>query len=135
MSKLINECLFPAYILRMLYEFYRQQNGKKPGSVHATYLISGCRRRQDPTFSRKGLIEDGEDEYMQSSPFRSSPVQQVDGVVEDSPLLSITLVKEEDLKGTFDDPMQSTLNSYFQRFSQVMNQLHQFIFIVLHLVP
>jgi DNA polymerase delta subunit 3 len=103
MSELMNRDLFPAYILRMLYEFHRQQNGKKPGSVHATYLISGCRRRQEPTFSRKGLVKDGDDEYMQSSPFRSSPVQQIDEVVEESPVLSITLVKEEDLTGTFDD--------------------------------
>jgi DNA polymerase delta subunit 3 len=98
----MNRDLFPAYVLRMLYEFHRQQNGKKPGSVHATYLISGCRRRHDPTFSRRDLVKDGEDEYMQSSPFRSSPVQQIDGVVEESPVLSITLVKEENLTGTFD---------------------------------
>lgn len=99
----MNRDLFQAYILRMLYEFHRQQNGKKPGSVHATYLIAGCRRRRDTTFSRKGLRKDSEDEYMQSSPFRSSPVQQIDDV-EESPVLSIMLVKEEDLKGTFDDP-------------------------------
>lgn len=85
----------------MLYEFHRQQNGKKPGSVHATYLISGRRHRQDPTFSHKELVKDGEDDYMQSSPFRSSRVEQVDEVVEESPVLSIMLVKEEDVTGRF----------------------------------
>ena len=62
----------------MLFEFHRQQNVKKPGTVHATY-----------------------DLYMQSSPFRSSPVPNVEEAVEDSPVLSITLVKEENLEGIF----------------------------------
>lgn len=83
----------------MLFEFHRQQNAKKPGTVHATYLIAGTKRNPVATTNNDSAAKDGEDEYMQSSPFRSSPiVPNQDVAVEDSPVLSITLVREEDLE-------------------------------------
>jgi DNA polymerase delta subunit 3 len=83
----------------MLFEFHRQQNVKKPGTVHATYLVAGTKRKPDPTTTSGSVAKDGEDEYMQSSSFRSSPVPNPEEVPEDVPVLSITLVREENLEG------------------------------------
>jgi len=78
----------------MLYDFHRQQNAKKPGTIHATYLLSGTKaeERAAPTNGAK----DGEDEYMQSSPFMSSSMPQPEDTGSSS-TLTITLVREEDL--------------------------------------
>jgi DNA polymerase delta subunit 3 len=83
----------------MLFEFHRQQNVRKPGSVHATYLVAGTKRKQASKSINGNTAKDGEDEYMQSSPFRSSPVPNLEEVPEDIPVLSITLVREENLEG------------------------------------
>lgn len=83
----------------MLFEFHRQQNVRKPGSVHATYLVAGTKRKQGSKSINGNTAKDGEDEYMQSSPFRSSPVPNLEEVPEDIPVLSITLVREENLEG------------------------------------
>jgi DNA polymerase delta subunit 3 len=100
----------------MLFEFHRQQNAKKPGTVHATYLVAGAKRNSGATTNNASTLKDGEDEYMQSSPFRSSPIPpNQDVVVEDSPVLSITLVKEEDLDGMI---ISSTGKQYSLTFSQ-----------------
>lgn len=81
----------------MLYEFYRQQNAKKPDTIHATYLISGTKQKEEPVATNGAAKKDGEDDYMQSSPFMaiSMPAAQSTG---ESGALSITLVKEEDLE-------------------------------------
>ena len=83
----------------MLYEFHRQQNGKKPGTVHATYLISGTKRKEEPLASNGGVQKDGEDDCMQSSPFVNSSMPQQDEGTGESGVLSITLVREENLEG------------------------------------
>jgi DNA polymerase delta subunit 3 len=83
----------------MLYEFHRQQNGKKPGTVHATYLISGTKRKEEPLASNGGVQKDGEDDYMQSSPFINSSMPQHEEGTGESGVLSITLVREENLEG------------------------------------
>lgn len=88
-----------AYVHRMLFEFHRQQNVKKPGTVHATYLVAGVKRQSVATTTNGNTVKDGEDEYMQNSPFKSSPIPNQDELVEDSPVFSITLVREEDLEG------------------------------------
>jgi DNA polymerase delta subunit 3 len=85
----------------MLFEFHRLQNGKKPGSINATYLVAGRMRPQEAGIAAVSGAKDGEDEYMQSSPFKSSPMPRTDEYVEDSPVLSITLTREEDLTGIF----------------------------------
>jgi DNA polymerase delta subunit 3 len=82
----------------MLYEFHRQQNGKRPGTVHATYLISGTKRKEELSSSNGGAQKDGEDDYMQSSPFINSSMPQPDDTGE-SGVLSIILVREENLEG------------------------------------
>ena len=80
---------------RMLYEFYRQQNAKKPGTVHATYLLSGT-KLEAPKAPTPTITKDGEDEYMQSSPFVASSMPEQEEV---TPVFTTTiaLVREEDL--------------------------------------
>lgn len=82
---------------RMLYEFHRNENKKKASSVHATYLVAGSRYETQPS---NGVITDGDDVVMASSqPFPSSPPEiTINDVEDDTPILSITLVREEDLK-------------------------------------
>ena len=84
----------------MLYEFHRQQNGKKPGTVHATYLIGGAKRITESVITNGVPKKDGEDEYMQSSPFISSSMLQPEDGTGESSVLSISLTREEDLEST-----------------------------------
>lgn len=84
--------------IRMLYDFHQKQNLKKPGTIHATYLLSGTKRPED-LITLNEPKKDGEDEYMQSSPFMSSSMPLAVDSTGESSLLSITLVKEEDLEG------------------------------------
>lgn len=79
----------------MLYEFHQQQNAKKPGTIHATYLISGSKLKEISVTARH---KDGEDEYMQSSPFMSSSLPQPSEETGETSVLSISLVREEDLE-------------------------------------
>ena len=82
----------------MLYDFHQRQTFKKPGSVHATYLVEGI-----PTITKahsaNGQTGDGEDAYMQSSPVMSSSLPQEE--TEEYTILSksIVLAREEDLQG------------------------------------
>ena len=97
---------------RMLYEFHRTQNGKKPGTVHATYLISGTKPAEEPQ-SIPTIKKDGEDEYMQSSPFMNSSMPQIDEGTGASSVLTITLTREEDLESmasSLDCPIYTDLN-------------------------
>lgn len=85
----------------MLYEFHRKQNAKKPGSVHATYLIAGTRKVVATTIQTNGdHSQDGEDTVMQSSPvLPSSSAVQSDGMPEESTFIrTLTLVKQEHLE-------------------------------------
>lgn len=83
----------------MLYEFHRQQNGKKPGTIHATYLISGTKSKELET-PKDAAKQDGEDTHMQSNPsIMSSSMPQPEESTGESEVLSITLVKEENLEG------------------------------------
>jgi DNA polymerase delta subunit 3 len=106
-------------IYRMLFEFHKKQNARKPNSVHATYLVTGIPRRSEHTNSVNGRI--GEDTDMRGSPSMSSmPEPEESG---DSDYTSesddentaapkgvketqIVLVREEELEGA------SVLDSY-----------------------
>lgn len=72
------------------------QNAKKPGTIHATYLIGGTKRNEAPRDIE--AQKDGEDDYMQSSPFVGSSMPQAKGSAGESSILSITLTREEDLE-------------------------------------
>lgn len=77
----------------MLYEFHRAQNEKQPGSVHATYLISGRRPANQPV-AIEMAPSNGEDVAMTDSSFaqpEEEPTQQSETVIQ--------LVPEEKLEG------------------------------------
>jgi DNA polymerase delta subunit 3 len=80
----------------MLYEFHQQQNAKKPGTVHATYLVSGTKQQEN--LAIESGKKDGEDEYMQSSPFMSSSMPQPSEGTGETSVLSVSLAREEELE-------------------------------------
>lgn len=75
---------------RMLYEFHSWQNGKKSGTVHATYMIYGIKK----TLQTNGHSQQDEDVEMTSSPPESAPQ------AEQVPLVTLSLVAEGNLTGT-----------------------------------
>ncbi|KEF53474.1 uncharacterized protein A1O9_10449 [Exophiala aquamarina CBS 119918] len=95
----------------MLYEFYQAQQDKKPGSLYATYLISGLKKTQKPAPGKNGTTNGHKDDYDEDEPIPSSPPpftssmlepsQQSSQPAEDSrpqiPVRTVTLVREEGL--------------------------------------
>jgi DNA polymerase delta subunit 3 len=98
----------------MLYDFYETQNSKKPGSVYATYLLSGIKKR--PIHAVNGRKTDyAEDDHIPSSPppFTSSMLessqqssQAGEEAVKEVPTRTITLVRQEML-GAVKDQYES----------------------------
>lgn len=86
-------------IFRLLFQFHKQQNSKKPGSVHAVYLVTGYIVPVTPTSSAHFEQADGEDAHMQSSPFMSSSMPQQEEEEERLSVKTVTLCREEDLEG------------------------------------
>jgi DNA polymerase delta subunit 3 len=93
---------------RMLYDFYSHENAKKPGSVHATYLLAGIKAIEEHPLPANGQngTHKYEDDPMPSSPppFTSSMIQssQQDSDGKEarvSSIRTITLVREESLDG------------------------------------
>lgn len=88
----------------MLFEFHRKQTAKKPGCVHATYLLAGLKNPPPSQESNGVEAQDGEDSIMQSSPFVSSLPENGGAHEEETlPVLTITLAREADLEGTRHD--------------------------------
>jgi DNA polymerase delta subunit 3 len=82
----------------MLYEFHRSQNAKRPGAVHATYLVYGTKRASDgPSASQNGT--DGDVDMTSSAP-------EVESLTEVVPTSTFSLVPEERLKGWFRSCLQ-----------------------------
>ncbi|KAG9243778.1 DNA polymerase subunit Cdc27 [Calycina marina] len=82
----------------MLFEFHRQQNAKKPGTVHATYLLSGTKKEEPGQLTPIPRLEkDGEDEYMQGSPLSASSMMAPEESVSVF-TTTVTLVREENLE-------------------------------------
>ena len=82
----------------MLYEFYTHENKKKPGSVHATYVLHGTQSAKASPMNGASQ-QDGEDVSMTSSPFMSSSIPQDEDMVEPPPVKVMTVVREENLEG------------------------------------
>ena len=80
----------------MLYEFHAHENKKRPGSVHATYLIYGTQNAKT-YYAIAEPQQDGEDVSMTSSPFMSSSMPQEEDTVEAPPKV-MTVVREENLE-------------------------------------
>jgi len=113
---------------RMLYDFHSQQNAKKPGTIHATYLLSGAKRKEEPAATNGGIKKDGEgDQYMQSSPFMSSMPQEEEGTGESS-VLSISLIREEELERRSSKPDSITLLNNSQVNALSTSNLPRYIF-------
>lgn len=91
----------------MLYEFYHEQNKRKPGSVYATYIVSGTKKRVEiANGTTKTNGKPDEDEPMPSSPplpssSMAGPSQQesVESEHEQVKVRTITLAREENLDG------------------------------------
>ncbi|KAL8997422.1 MAG: hypothetical protein Q9169_003285 [Polycauliona sp. 2 TL-2023] len=101
-SSLITSLSYPV-IIRLLFQFHKQQNSKKPGSVHAVYLVSGYLIPVTPvnSSSQNGQV-DGGDAHMQSSPFMSSSMPQPEDEEDQLAVKTVTLCREEDLEGEID---------------------------------
>ncbi|MCJ1296640.1 hypothetical protein MMC34_008206 [Xylographa carneopallida] len=79
----------------MLYYFHASQNEQKPGSVHATYLVSGVQSTK--AIVNVSVAEVNEDLQMQSSPFMSCSMPGQDVEEEASTAMVMTLVEEQHL--------------------------------------
>lgn len=75
----------------MLYDFHKWQNGKRPGSVHATYLIYGTKKDEHASTQPQPTQDDDVD-MMSSIP---EPEEDDDMV----PVRTLSLVPEDRLKG------------------------------------
>ncbi|CAG8254077.1 unnamed protein product [Penicillium nalgiovense] len=87
---------------QILFEFHRNENAKKPQTVHATYVISGIQKAPEPA-PTNGHADD-EDEMIQSSPYLPSSMPNQDATSDSFRTASIVLAREEDLqdaKSTF----------------------------------
>lgn len=93
----------------MLYDFHNKENAKKPGAVHATYLITGTRRPLTSSQATGAHSQKDEETVMQSSPpIPGSSAPKVEGEEEEEEpvaVRSVLLVKEEHFeqaKATFE---------------------------------
>jgi DNA polymerase delta subunit 3 len=75
----------------MLYDFHKWQNGKRPGSVHATYLVYGTKKDEQASTQPQPTQDDDVD-MMSSIP---EPEEDDDMV----PVWTLSLVPEDRLKG------------------------------------
>jgi DNA polymerase delta subunit 3 len=85
----------------MLYEFHKWQNDKRPGTMHATYIVYGTKS-----------VPQQEDEDVEMTDSQVS--DDVHSVYSDHvPTLTMSLVREEKLQGEFDklDIAPDTCNS------------------------
>lgn len=68
----------------MLYDFHKWQNDKRPGTLHATYLVYGTQRKVE---------QDGDVEMTDSISESGIPFS------DEVPTKTMSLVKEEQLQG------------------------------------
>lgn len=73
----------------MLFEFHKWQNDKRPGSLHATYLIYGTKK---PVDEEDGDVDMTSSQMSEESP----PVRFSDDVLTET----LSLVKQEELEGS-----------------------------------
>ncbi|KAF2808277.1 uncharacterized protein BDZ99DRAFT_464165 [Mytilinidion resinicola] len=86
---------------QMLFDFHTKQNAKRPGSVNASYWVTGKKRPLPSQHTNGKISQDGGDSFMQSSPFPSSMPDREEEVVEKTrPVESHVIVREEELEDT-----------------------------------
>jgi DNA polymerase delta subunit 3 len=76
----------------MLYDFHKWQNGKRPGSVHATYLVYGTKKEEHGGSQPRPSQDDDDVDMMSSMP----EPEETDDVI---PVFTLSLVPEDGLKG------------------------------------
>ena len=108
----------------MLYEFHRSQNAKRPGAVHATYLVYGTKTAADGPSARNG--SDGDVEMASSAP-------EVESLAEVVPTSTLSLVPEEQLKGWLSAKFCNHLTNGFKKPLRSTRRLPQFTSTVLGL--
>jgi DNA polymerase delta subunit 3 len=85
----------------MLYGFHHNENGKKPQSVNATYIVTGVQKAPAPAAANahnKGEGNNGGD-FPTSSPYLGSSMPNQDDIPDTVTTASVLLVREEDLEG------------------------------------
>lgn len=76
---------------RMLYEFHRTQNARRPGAVHATYLVYGTKKAAGGLSAGQNGA-DGDIDMTSSAP-------EVESLADTVPTLTLSLVPEARLNG------------------------------------
>lgn len=71
----------------MLYDFHKYQNDRRPGTVHATYLIYGTKKAAEQQNGADGDIE------------MTSSMPETESLGETVSVFSLSLVAEDILKG------------------------------------
>lgn len=97
-------------VTRMLYDFHRTQNARKPGTIHASYLLSGTPKRVKitaSTSSSNGMSSTPVGDSFGTIPSSSMPDQQL--LDEEVPTTGFTLVKEENLDRERDNDIAMVL--------------------------
>ncbi|KAL5690119.1 hypothetical protein EMGR_008082 [Emarellia grisea] len=111
---------------RMLYEFHRTENKKKPQSVNATYIITGIQRPSEKaTNSIHAESHDDGDDIMQGSPFLPSSMPNQDAASDEVPTTSIILAREEDLDGKCLRLARSNLQPAVLQDLNVLTDVHR----------
>lgn len=72
----------------MLYDFHKTQNDRRPGAVHATYLVHGAKKAV-------GHLNGGDGDVDMTN---TSP-PETGSIGEGIPLFTLSLVPEDQLKG------------------------------------
>jgi len=86
--------------LRALYDFHRNQNARRAGSLHATYLLIGTRKPDANSASNGISSQNGGDSFMADSSFMSSSMpEHEEEEVEETAITWVALAREEDLEG------------------------------------
>ncbi|KAL8796430.1 MAG: hypothetical protein Q9182_007389, partial [Xanthomendoza sp. 2 TL-2023] len=98
---------------RVLSQFHKQQNSKKPGSVHAIYLITGIVVPKSSTASTQVEQADGEDAHMRSSPFTSSSMPHRQDDEDLLAVKTISICREEDLQEALNHLVYSEVKARF----------------------
>jgi len=83
----------------MLYEFHRSQNARKPGALHASYLVAGA-RKPEKAANRPGAAN-GDTATSAADSFGtlpSSSMPEQESQTEQIPTTCFTLVKQEHLE-------------------------------------
>lgn len=94
---------------RMLYDFHKSQNARKPNSVHATYLVYGTKRAEEPNQPVQG---DGDVEMTSSIP-------EVESIPEQVPTFTLSLVTEKKLQGDLGCRFDSAMHRLTSRFRRL----------------